>query len=30
MQMQKKTIQIGEYTVGISQVIDAFDKIGKG
>lgn len=27
MQMQKKTIQIGEYTVGISQVIDAFDKI---
>lgn len=30
MQMQKKNIQIGEYTVGISQVIDAFDKIGKG
>lgn len=29
MQMQKKTIQIGEYTVGISQIIDAFDKIGK-
>ena len=28
--MQKKNIQIGEYTVGISQVIDAFDKIGKG